>query len=153
MYSEMTLADIENLNEDYPCQLIVMLYDEAIAGLRATIAAIQSGDIEARCNATSRVTEIVSHLYLALDMEQGGEIAENLGRIYNLIIFQMPQVNFNNDAPMVAQMINLLLPLRNAWVDLDERIRGSIQFAEDEDRRALAAELVADDQMTTGAPA
>ena len=42
MYSEMTLADIEDINEDYPCRLIVMLYDEAIAGLRATIAAIEA---------------------------------------------------------------------------------------------------------------
>ncbi len=144
MYSEMTLADIEDINEDYPCRLIVMLYDEAIAGLRATIAAIEAGDIEARCNASARVTEVVSQLYLSLDMEQGGEIAENLGRIYNLIIVEMPQVNFNNDAPLVARMINLLLPLRNSWYGLDQRIRGSIQFAEN---------VNGAEQMMDGAPA
>ena len=144
MYSEMTLADIEDINEDYPCRLIVMLYDEAIAGLRATIAAIEAGDIEARCNATARVTEVISQLYLSLDMEQGAEIAENLGRIYNLIIVEMPQVNFNNDAPLVAQMINLLLPLRESWFGLDQRIRGSIQFAKNLDSAG---------QMTAGAPA
>ena len=144
MYSEMTLADIEDINEDYPCRLIVMLYDEAIAGLRATIAAIEAGDIEARCNASARVTEVISQLYLSLDMEQGGEIAENLAGIYNLIIVEMPQVNFNNDAPLVARMINLLLPLRNSWYGLDQRIRGSIQFAENVNDAG---------QMMDGAPA
>lgn len=151
MYSEMTLSDIETINDDYPCQLIVMLYDEAIAALRAATDAIHDGDIEARCNATSRVTEIVSHLYLSLDMEQGGEIAENLGQIYNLIIFQMPQVNLNNDDALVAQMIDLLLPLRESWVDLDERIRGWVQFAEAEDRRAMTAG--AGEEMEAGSPA
>ena len=149
MYSEVTLADIENVNDDYPCQLIVMLYDEAIAGLRATIAAIESGDIEARCNASARVTEVISQLYLSLDMEQGGEIAENLGRIYNLIIVEMTQVNFSNDATLAAQMLNLLLPLRNSWFGLDERIRGSIEIAECEDRTMAAAAK----QMESGVPA
>ncbi len=148
MYSEVTLADIENVNDDYPCQLIVMLYDEALASLRAAIAAIEAGDIEARCKATSQVTEVISQLYLSLDMEQGGEIADNLGRIYNLVIVQMAQVNFDNDASLAAQMIDLLLPLRDSWFGLDERIRGSIEFAESED-----AMMVAADQMESGAPA
>ncbi len=140
MYSEATLADFENINEDYPCRLIVMLYDEAIASLRAAIAAIESGDIEARYKATAQVTEVISQLYLSLDMEQGGEIADNLGRIYNLVIAQMTQVNFTNDATLAAQMIDLLLPLRDSWLGLDERIRGSIEIAESEGRAMAAAE-------------
>lgn len=148
MYSEVTLADIENVNEDYPCQLIVMLYDEALASLRAAIAAIEAGDIEARCNATAQVTEVISQLYLSLDMEQGGEIADNLGRIYNLVIVQMTQVNFDNDAAVAQQMIDLLLPLRDSWFGLDERIRGSIEIAESE-----GAMMAAADQMESGAPA
>jgi len=149
MYSNVTLADIENINEDYPCRLIVMLYDEAIAGLRAAIDAIESGDIEARCKATEQVTEIVSQLYLSLDMEHGGEIAENLGRIYNLIIVQMTQVNFTNDAALVAQMMNLLTPLRDSWFGLDERIRGSIEMAENESGATTAAT----EQLHGGIPA
>ncbi len=139
MYSEVTLADFENMNDDYPCRLIVMLYDEAIASLRAAIAAIEAGDIEARCKATAQVTEVISQLYLSLDMERGGEIADNLSRIYNLVITQMTQVNFANDATLAAQMMDLLMPLRDSWFDLDERIRGSIEIAEGEDRATAAA--------------
>ena len=143
MFSEMSLADIENINEDYPCRLIVMLYDEAIESLRAAIAAIEKGEIEARCNATARVSEIVAQLYLSLDMEQGGEIAENLGQIYGLVIRQMTQVNFTNDRAIAEQMIELLKPLRESWFCLDERIRGSVEIAEFDTHQ----------QLETGAPA
>lgn len=140
MYSEVTLSDFENMNEDYPCRLIVILYDEAIASLRAAITAIESNDIEARCKATAQVTEVISQLYLSLDMEQGGEIADNLSRIYNLVITQMTLVNFSNDATLAAQMIDLLLPLRDSWFELDERIRGSVEIAESESRTMAANE-------------
>lgn len=153
MYSELTLADIENINEDYPCRLIVMLYDEAIAGLRAAVAAIEAGEIEARCTATARVTEIVSQLYLSLDMEQGGEIAENLAQIYNLVICQMTQVNMANDARLAEQMIELLAPLRESWFGLDERIRGSVAIAEDEERRVMASTMGGSSAVEGGATA
>lgn len=153
MYSELTLADIENLNEDYPCRLIVMLYDEAIAALRAAMVAIEGGHIEARCHATARVTEIVSQLYLSLDMEQGGEIAENLGQIYNLVIRQMAQINFTNDAALAEQAIGLLTPLRDSWFGLDERIRGCVEIAENEEREHSDAAIAAAGPMDGGLPA
>ncbi len=146
MYSNIQMNDIEEVGKAFPSRLIVMLYDEAIASLIAAIDAIGKGDIEARFNATSRASEIVSELYLALDMEQGGEIAEGLGGIYNLILTQLPRINFDNDPDIAEQAIKLLRPMRDSWFELDERIRTEVESAEGLEQD-LAAAVVASDAL------
>jgi flagellar protein FliS len=139
MFDGLHLEDLEQVNEAFPSQLIVILYDEAIKGMTDAIDAIGRGDIETRFAATTRTAEIVSQLYLALDMEQGGEIAENLGGIYNFILTQMPQINFRNDIRMAEQVVTLLAPIRDSWFELDERIRSAVTDAEAEADRIAAA--------------
>ena len=130
MQTQSPSKSIEELGEAFPSTLIVILYDEAIANLEAAIDAIEKGDIEARFEATAKVADIVSQLYLALDLDQGGEIAENLGNIYNFILTQLQRVNFNDDVDMARQAIGLLEPIRESWQELDARIRGEVVDAE-----------------------
>ena len=130
MYDAMPIETLEKVGEAFPSRLIVMLYDEAIDSLIAAIDAIGKGDIEARFNATARTAEVISQLYLALDMEEGGEIAANLGGIYGFILTQLPQINFDNDPDTAEQAIKLLRPIRDSWFELDERIRAEVADAE-----------------------
>lgn len=127
-----TKDSLEELGQSFPSRLVVMLYDEAIGSLEAAIEAVGRGDIEGRFNATARTAEVISHLYLALDMEQGGVIAQNLSAIYNFIICQLPEVNFRNDPTVAEQAIALLKPLRESWFELDERIRATVADSESE---------------------
>ena len=142
MYTKARIDNIEEVNEAYPSRLIVIMYDEAIASLEAAIAAIANNDIEGRFNATTRTAEVISQLYLALDMELGGPIAENLGALYNHIMTQMPRINFANDIEVAEQAIKLLRPIRNSWAELDERIRSEVETAEAEGAAAVAAAMV-----------
>ena len=105
-----------------PSQLVVMLYDEAIGALETAVAAIAAGDIEARCNAVTAATEIVGYLYMHLDLEQGGEVAQNLGTMYAHLIGRMTRVNLYNDAETAREAVRLLQPLRNSWHRLDRII-------------------------------
>jgi len=142
MYQTMSKESIEELCQSFPSRLVVMLYDEAIDSLETAIAAIGHGDIDARFNATARTAEVISHLYLGLDMENGGEIALNLSGIYNFILGQLPEVNFRNDPAIAEQAIMLLRPIRESWFALDERIRSAVADSE-ADGAELAGALVA----------
>jgi flagellar protein FliS len=142
MYTNLPFENIEEVSKDYPSRLIVALYDEAIAGLTASIEAIARDDIEERFNATTRTAEVIAQLYLALDMKLGGEIAETLGAIYNYILTQLPRINFTNDIDVAEQAIGLLRPIRDSWSELDERIRSEVESAEAQELSTLAAELV-----------
>ena len=105
-----------------PTQVVVMLYNEAILSLTAAIKAMQQNDIEERCNRVNVVTEIVGTLHMSLDMEKGGEIAEQLGHIYRFVLAQLIRINIHSDAEGAAKIIDLLKPLRDAWQEVDQRM-------------------------------
>jgi flagellar protein FliS len=126
MNQTIAISTIERLLEASPSQLVVMLYDETLKNLETAIAAVGSGDIETRCVAINHAIEIVSHLYLTLDTEQGGEIAEKLGAIYAFVLTRLPRVNLHNDVSAAREAIRLLTPMRDSWRELDGRIEASI---------------------------
>lgn len=101
-----------------PAQLIVMLLEKAIASLNEAIAAIEAGEIENRWKANKRAIEIVNHLDLTLDMDQGAQIAENLRRIYTYALRRLNEVDFNNDPQAARDVIKLLEPMLASWREL-----------------------------------
>ena len=119
------IVPIESLSESSPSRLVVMLYDETLSSLESAVEAIARGDIEARCHATNRAIEILSHLYLTLDTQQGGEIADCLSNIYRFVLSRMARVNAANDAAPAREAIRLLAPVRASWQQLDERMVAS----------------------------
>ena len=105
-----------------PTRVVVMLYDEAIASLTAAIKAMQQNEIEERCNRINVVTEIIGTLHMSLDMDKGGEIAEQLGHLYRFVLAQLIRININSDTEGAAKIIELLRPLRDAWDEVDQRL-------------------------------
>jgi len=102
-----------------PSRETIRLYDGAIAALHDAVKAIAADDIEARCCAVQKATEIVTTLYLNIEVKRQGEIAESLSRIYSHILGLLLRVNLYNDARIAARAVDLLEPLRESWTDLD----------------------------------
>lgn len=105
-----------------PTRVVVMLYDEAIASLKAAIEAMEQNEIEERCNRINVVTEIIGTLHMSLDMDKGGEIAEQLGQLYRFVLAQLIRVNISSDVEGTARIIELMTPLRDAWEEVDQRL-------------------------------
>jgi flagellar protein FliS len=123
MSQHINLASIpEELRMASQSRLVVMMYDEIIDALDRAIAAVKSGAIQDRCNAITEAMELVAQLALAIDVDQGGEIADNLARIYKFILVRLPWVNLRNDPTPAYETLRLILPLRNAWIELDARV-------------------------------
>jgi flagellar protein FliS len=129
-YDDINFDKIDEALDASPSRMVVMLYDELIESLQDTVTAIERGDIEARYLANTRAADIVCHLFLALDMERGGAIAERLAAIYRYILAELPAVNMDNDPKPSLDAIHLLSPIRESWSELDERIRISNKEAE-----------------------
>lgn len=98
-----------------PAELVAMLFERAIHLLRETERAIEEGRIEARHNANTKAMEIIHHLDMTLDREQGGEIAERLAALYSFVLRRLADVDRLNDADIPRDMIGLLEPLRESW--------------------------------------
>ena len=66
-----------------PEQILILLYDGAIKFLNQAKIGIQNKDIELTHNNLIKAQNIISELRDTLDMEIGGELANNLYALYN----------------------------------------------------------------------
>lgn len=101
-----------------PVQLVAMLYDRAITCLNEAIKAIEAGEIERRWQANTKAIDIISHLAMTLDMDKGGQIAQNLEQLYRFMVAQLVNVDVRNDPKPARDVIKLLEPLRDSWKEL-----------------------------------
>ena len=117
-YGGTTSYQTQALMTASPAQLVAMLLEKATASLNEAIAAIESGQIEDRWRANKRAMEIINHLDLTLDMDRGGEIAENLRSLYSFALRRLADVDFKNDTQAAREVIKLLEPMLASWREL-----------------------------------
>ena len=112
---------VQQIMSASPAKLVAMLYERAITLLHETIEAIEAGEIERRWRANAKATEVICHLWGTLDKEQGGEIAENLSRLYGFMMMRLTMVDVENDAQAARDIIGLLEPLQRSWDEVSNR--------------------------------
>ena len=98
-----------------PEQLVVMLYDGALRFCRRALGAWANGDKPAATTAVGRVTAIVHELNATLDMEKGGEIAENLRSIYTFLSGYLVESVTSRTPRSSAARWSILMELREAF--------------------------------------
>lgn len=105
-------------------QLIVMMYDAAIRFMRLGIKAIEEKKIEGAHNNIIRAENIIYELMSTLNTDKGGEIADNLLRLYDFMVWHLIEANTSKDASKIEDVIKLMLPLRDAWKEAAAKENG-----------------------------
>ena len=104
------------VNTADPGKLVVMLYEGAIKYLLNAIEAANEKKVDVKCNNINRAYDIIQELQFALDMEQGGEIALNLYRLYQFMMSHLIKSKINRDGiTMIEDVIRMLKRLNEAW--------------------------------------
>jgi flagellar protein FliS len=98
-----------------PAERIVLLYDGAIKFLLLARKDIENGDIQSRFNHNKRAGDIITYLMATLDKEKGGEIAENLERLYMHMLHRLMDVDLKNDMAAIDDVVAKLKTLRVSW--------------------------------------
>jgi flagellar protein FliS len=98
-----------------PARLIVMLYDGAIRFINEAAHAMQQRDYETQNAKLQRAQKILAELISSLDFDKGGEIAENLFRLYTYMYNQLVEANINDNLDRLQHVVHLLSELREAW--------------------------------------
>lgn len=93
--------------------LIRMLLEGAISFNKKAQFALEKGEKKETLEAVDRAARIVLHLYSCLNFDDGGEVAEHLGQLYNYvcdqyIIFQMDMNNFKS-LESINDVLNTIL--------------------------------------------
>ncbi len=81
-----------------PLELVLMLYDGAIRFVGEAKAAVARNDVAARGQAISRAIAIVSELQNTLNVDQGGDVARELNRLYSYVNTRLLDVTAKGDA-------------------------------------------------------
>jgi flagellar protein FliS len=98
-----------------PGELVVMLYKGAIRFLASAIEAVDAKDLQTASNKFLLAQAIITELIETLDMKQGGELAQNLGRIYEYMNYRLVDANMRKDAEPAREVQTLLRELLPAW--------------------------------------
>jgi flagellar protein FliS len=96
-------------------RLIVMLYDGAIKFLRQAIQDLEQNDFAAKGNHIIRAQDILYELNTVLDVEKGGQVAQNLRALYNFMQRHLSEANLRKDPQMLKEVIGMLEELNQSW--------------------------------------
>ena len=101
-------------------QLIVMLYDGAIKFLDKALLTIENYKKYDDANRNIlRAQDIITELMVSLDMDRGGEIAENLLNLYSYMKKELLEANVKKEKKGVEQVIKMLRELKEAWEKME----------------------------------
>lgn len=99
-----------------PHQLIIMLYEGAELAVRMAIKHMNDGDQEKKSAAITKASAIILNgLRAALDFRQGGELAQQLGALYDYMNKRLMLANINNQIKSLEEVLGLLRELHGAW--------------------------------------
>jgi flagellar secretion chaperone FliS len=95
--------------------LVVLLYDGALARLNRAESALREGRRTDAAKALSGAYAVVSELRASLDFEQGGEIAEDLTRLYGFVLDRVAKCNATRDVESIREARAVLAKLKEGW--------------------------------------
>ncbi|MDH4262113.1 MAG: flagellar export chaperone FliS [Spirochaetia bacterium] len=118
-YEEYQVNQVETAD---PKQLVVMLYEGAIRFLEEALSMI--GDFKKYDIVNTKILraqDIITELMVSLDMNRGGEIAENLLSLYVFMKKELLDANIKKDRECIERVIKMFNDLLSAWKQVDSR--------------------------------
>ena len=101
-----------------PEKLVVLTYAALNRFVEGAISAHQAKDWESFHEQMLRAQDAVNELQIALDLEQGGEIAANLWTLYNYFRQQLIQANIRRNISLVEEIQPMIKSLQEAWAEI-----------------------------------
>lgn len=106
-----------------PHRLTLMLMQGAIDKLAYAKGSMSREDLKGRSDNISKATAIFINLRDTLNLEIGGEFADNLYSLYNYMIDKLTEVNVDNGIAIIDEVIALFSPIRDAWAQIPEQAK------------------------------
>jgi flagellar protein FliS len=92
-----------------------MLYDGAIKFLNIALENMSPKTYDVVNNNIIKAQDIITELLLSLNMDEGGEISQNLFNLYMYFKRQLLEANIKKDPEIIKHILKLLKELRDAW--------------------------------------
>ena len=109
-------SGVENAS---PHALIQMLFEGLFQSLNAARGAMERGDVGEKVRHIGKAVRILQEgLLSALDRERGGEVANNLGMLYEYCVGRLTLANVRNDVKLVEEVAGLVGTVSQGWNEM-----------------------------------
>lgn len=98
-----------------PHRIIQMMFAGGLERLAQSRYAIENGDMINKGLFIGKAIGIINGLNNSLNMDEGGEIAGNLSKLYDFIILKVTEANLRNDAQAIDDAMSVLRTLKEGW--------------------------------------
>ncbi|CAK0772122.1 Flagellar secretion chaperone FliSB [Gammaproteobacteria bacterium] len=98
-----------------PHRLIQMLLEGALDRIAKARGSVARGDVADKCRYIGATMAIVDGLAGSLNLEAGGEVANNLAAIYDYVGRRLLQANAESSAPILDEVSSLLGQIKEGW--------------------------------------
>ncbi|HSY94186.1 MAG TPA: flagellar export chaperone FliS [Steroidobacteraceae bacterium] len=113
-----------------PARLVQVMFEHILSNLAIAQGCMERirdnvpyADVVAKGKAMGKAVRLIGQLDASLNMEQGGQIAENLHNLYLYMLGRLTTANLHNDAQIVIEVSNLVRKIKTGWDQIvkDER--------------------------------
>ncbi len=105
-----------------PHRLILMLLDGALENVAKAKGFMQHGEVARKGEHIGWAITILGGLQASLDKERGGEIAENLDRLYDYMMRRLLKANKDDDLAILEEVGRLLGEIRSGWAQIESQV-------------------------------
>lgn len=106
-----------------PHHLVTMLFESLVSNLNLARGAVHRKDISAKGVYIGKCIRILEEgLKAGLNMKEGGELAQNLLRVYDFCIRRLMDANVKSDETILAEVAEATAPLIESWKQIGSKV-------------------------------
>ncbi|NHZ98772.1 flagellar export chaperone FliS [Massilia sp. CCM 8734] len=104
-----------------PVELVLLLTDGLLDELARARGHILGKRYEQKAISIDKCVEIINGLSSSLDFEQGGDVVENLARLYDFCAARLHGAGIKMDPAMLDEVVEILGTIRQGWLGVQAR--------------------------------
>lgn len=121
-------------------QLLLITYDIGIRSCQIAEGALAAKDYDLANREILRAQNVVRELMVTLNLERGGEVAENLMRLYDFMHNYLIEANIEKDVKKLNVVSSMFKELRQTWEEALLKLLEDYKAAHPEEARAIEQE-------------
>lgn len=111
-YSTYKSTQIETASQE---KILLMLYDGCIKFARQAKHNMEDEEYQASHDKLIQAQDIVTELMSSLDMDVGGDVAQELYQLYDFCLHNLIQANVEKDPTRIDDVLGVLEELKETW--------------------------------------
>jgi flagellar protein FliS len=110
-----TVGAYGNLAEASPYQVVQVMLDAVLSRIAEASGHLERGEVSAKGEKIGKALAIIEALLLGLDKERGGDLAQNLERLYDYASRTLLKAHHENRSDLLKEVTSLLREIKLGW--------------------------------------